>query len=145
MFRRARPIRGLAAFMMIAAGASGFGASASAQVVAPPVPPDALPVIPELPVPSTPSVPEQPEVLSNASDPGGKRQSEDDGLCDRLGPLRFGCKVTENVIGAIQDPTSVPTDIAGAVFDKAAGLSVGAITDWVADGAELADGPARPA
>ena len=35
----------------------------------------------------------------------------------------------------MQDPTAVPGAAVGAVFDKAAGLSVGALTDWVANGA----------
>jgi hypothetical protein len=47
----------------------------------------------------------------------------------------LGCDLVKGVAGAIQDPTSVPGDVAGAIFDKAAGLSVGAITAWVADGA----------
>jgi hypothetical protein len=47
----------------------------------------------------------------------------------------LGCNVAKGVAGVVSDPTSVPGDVAGAVFDKAAGLSVGAITNWVADGA----------
>jgi hypothetical protein len=57
------------------------------------------------------------------------------GFCANLGIFAGGCEALTAVGNAIQDPTTVPSAAVGAVFDKAAGLSAGALTDWVANGA----------
>jgi hypothetical protein len=62
-------------------------------------------------------------------------KQDDKGFCSNLGIFAGGCEAVTSVGNAMQDPASVPAAAVGAVFDKAAGLSVGALTDWVADGA----------
>jgi hypothetical protein len=102
------------------------------------LPVTAVPAIPVLPEPVSPgSVPAPGAEAERSITPSPATDAkEENGFCDRLpGFIGGGCHFAGGIAGAVHDPTSVPGDVAGAVFDKAAGLSVGAITNWVADGA----------
>jgi hypothetical protein len=93
--------------------------------------------IPDLPVtPATELAPTLTPPASSAPPPTDPPTHEQpapkEEPCGRLAVL---CNVATGIGKAMQDPTVVPEAAVGAVFDKAAGLSVGAITDWVANGA----------
>lgn len=107
---------------------------ASAQVEIPVPIPVEVPAAPAV-VPAAPSLgPVGPE-QSGGQPSEPSKQPEKKGFCSHLGIFAGGCEALNSISGAVQDPTALPGNAVDAVVDRAAGLSVGAITDWAANGA----------
>ena len=118
-----------AALLIAAWGiASLFAPPALAQLEPPPEPPPVPASLP-MPIPLEAPAVEQPAHQPTEAPAEEKKEGS------RCGALAVVCNWAGGIGNAMQDPASVPSAAVGAVFDRAAGLSVGALTDWVANGA----------
>src|SRR2546430_11078863 len=132
LFRRSKGVRGLVLLAMASAALWTLACPTFGQVEAtPPAPP-----VPGVANPAPPAISDP--GLAGPAAPNGSavEKSSDVDVCSRLpGPFGLACDRMKPVVGAVENPAAVPGAVAGAVLDKAAGLTVEAITDWVVGGA----------
>jgi hypothetical protein len=118
-----------------------LGSAAWGQVDGPPA--EGGPAHSQVPESPPPALEGQPQVPPAPPDTTSAKEvpvKADAGVCDGLPlPARLSCNAGTAVLGAVRNPVGTAGDAAeavvGAAFDKAAGLSVQALTDWVVGGA----------